>query len=41
MTKTLLCEAPTIGSVYTTLDGLPVRRVVVVEDGTPMGARSR
>jgi len=24
MTKTLLCEAPTVGSVYTTLDGMPV-----------------
>jgi plasmid stabilization system protein ParE len=29
MTKTLLCEAPTIGSVYTTLDGMPVRRVLL------------
>ena len=29
MTKTLLCEAPTIGSVYATLDGIPVRRVLL------------
>ena len=28
-TATLLCEAPNVGSMYTMIDGLPVRRVLL------------
>lgn len=29
MTRTLLCATPNTGSMYTVLDGLPVRRVLL------------
>jgi plasmid stabilization system protein ParE len=32
--KTLLREAPNVGSKYTVLDGLPVRRVLLPKTGT-------
>jgi hypothetical protein len=32
--RTLLLEAPSIGSVYTVVDGLPVRRVLLRKTNT-------